>query len=330
MDGKIKLLLLGFITFIVLTVPLIVDMPYLIHTFIMVFLFATMGLGWNLIGGYAAQLSLGHSAFFAIGAYTAVLFVIYKNLTPLIGGLIGVGLAVVAALIIGYPCFRLRGPYFSLATIASAEIIRILLLHFKQFTGGANGIPLPFKGTNPLFLQFSSKVPYYYLSFILLIFVLTLARTLEKAKMGRYLAAIREDQDAAESLGVSTHKVKLKALMISAAITAACGVIYAFTVGYIDPDSVASIALSIEIAVVVIVGGVGTLWGPVIGAAVVVLLTELTNMYLGAIRSGASLVLYGLLLIIVIIAKPGGLISMFTPKLQPASIGRKGIRIYNG
>lgn len=307
--------------------PLIVDIPYIIHTFIMVFLFATMGLGWNLIGGYAAQLSLGHSVFFAIGAYTAVLFVLYKNLTPLVGGLVGIALAALAALIIGYPCFKLRGPYFTLATIASGEILRTLLLHFKEFTGGANGVPLPFTGENPLFLQFYSKAPYYYLAFVLLIIVFLLARTLERAKLGRYLAAIREDQDAAESLGVKTHNVKLKALLISAAITATCGVIYAFTVGYIDPDSVASITLSIEIAVVVIVGGIGTLWGPVIGAAVVVLLTELTNMYLGAIRSGASLVLYGLLLIIVIIAKPGGLISLFTFKLQPTSTARKGTQI---
>jgi branched-chain amino acid transport system permease protein len=141
--------------------------------------------------------------------------------------------------------------------------------------------------------------------------VFLLVRFLERSKTGRYLAAIREDQEAAESLGVQTHKVKMIALLVSAGITAACGVLYAFTVGFIDPDSVSSLNLSIEIAVVVIVGGIGTLWGPVLGAVVVIFLTEMTNIYLGSIRSGASLVLYGLLLIVVILTKPQGLTSFF-------------------
>lgn len=306
--GKIAMLAL---ILLVLVFPLVVTTTYYVHIVLMVFLFATMGLGWNLIGGYGAQLSLGHSAFFAIGAYTSVLLVIYSKVTPLLGGILGMILAVVAAVIIGMPCFRLRGPYFSLATIAAAEITRILLLHYKDFTGGANGMPLPFRGNAPLFLQFSSKAPYYYLALLLLAVVFSIMRIMERAKIGRYLAAIREDQDAAESLGVRSDRVKLVALLLSAAITAACGVLYAFTVGYIDPDGVASVNLSIEIAVVVIVGGIGTLWGPVLGAAVIVLLTELTNMYLGAMRSGASLGLYGLLLVVVIIVKPSGLISLF-------------------
>jgi branched-chain amino acid transport system permease protein len=321
MNPKAAKFVLPALIVVVLAIPLVVTVPYYLHIMIMVFLFATMGLGWNLIGGYGAQLSLGHSVFFAIGAYTSVLFVIYKRLTPFAGGAVGMVLAVVAALIIGLPCFRLRGPYFSLATIASGEITRTLLLHFKDFTAGANGVPLPFHGTDPLFLQFSSKAAYYYLALIMLAAVFMIVRTMEHAKIGRYLAAVREDQDAAESLGVKTAWVKMAAFMLSAAIVAACGVLYAFTVGYIDPDGVASVNLSIEIAVVVIVGGIGTLWGPILGAAVIVLLTELTNMYLGALRGGASLVLYGTLLIVVIILKPNGLISLFDrfwPKKQVA------------
>jgi branched-chain amino acid transport system permease protein len=305
--SKIVWAVLGFA---VLIFPLIVPVPYYIHTLFMVFLLATMGLGWNLIGGYGAQLSLGHSVFFAIGAYTSVLLVIYRHVTPLLGGLLGMLLACLAAVVIGIPCFRLRGPYFSLATIAAGEITRTLLLHFQNFTGGANGIPLPFRGNDPLFLQFNSKAPYYYLALLMLVIVFSIVRRMEKAKIGRYLAAIREDQEAAESLGVRSDRVKLVAFLLSAAITAACGVLYAFTVAYIDPDGVASVDLSIQIATVVIVGGIGTLWGPVLGAAVIVLLTEMTNMYLGSV-SGASLVLYGLLLIVVVIAKPGGLISLF-------------------
>lgn len=302
-----------------LAFPFAVPTPYYVHTVFMVFLFATIGLGWNLIGGHGAQLSLGHSAFFAIGAYTAVLMTIHAGITPLIGGAVGMLLACVAAVIIGVPCFRLRGTYFTLATIAAGEITRVLLLHFQDFTGGANGVPLPFR-EDALFLQFSSKAPYYYIALGMLVIVFLIVRTMEQEKIGRYLAAIREDQDAAESLGVRSDQVKLSAYVLSAAITAACGVIYAFAVGYIDPDGVAGLNLSIEIAVVVIVGGIGTLWGPILGSVVVVMLTELTNIYLGSLRSGASLVIYGLLLMVVVLVRPSGLISLFNrPKAKAAS-----------
>ena len=323
MNPKTAKLLLPALIFVVFAIPLFVHVPYYLHILFMVFLFATMGMGWNLIGGYGAQLSLGHSVFFAIGAYTSVLFVVYKRLTPLVGGVIGMALAVVAAVIIGLPCFRLRGPYFALATIASGEITRTLLLHFKNFTAGANGVPIPFHGNDPLFLEFNSKAPYYYLALAMLVTVSFVIRLMERAKIGRYLAAIREDQEAAESLGVKSSQVKMLAFMLSAAIVAACGVLYAFTVGYIDPDSVASVDLSIQIAVVVIVGGIGTLWGPILGAAVIVLLTELTNMFLGGVRGGANLVLYGTLLIVVILLKPAGLISFFDkfrPKAEKTQI----------
>ena len=251
-----------------------------------------------------------------------VLLMLNFNISPLIGGVLGVALAVLAAALIGLPCFRLRGPYFALATIAAAEITRTLLLHFQTVTGGANGLPIPFRGASAFNLQFATKAPYYYMALALLVAVLLLVRYLERERIGLYLAAIREDQDAAESLGVKTLRVKLIAFMLSAAIAAAAGQIYAFTVAYIDPDGVASINLSVEIAIVVIVGGIGRLWGPVLGSAVVILLTELTNIYLGAMRSGASLVLYGLLLILVILMRPDGLISLFD-RLSPA-LNKKG------
>jgi len=307
----------------VLGFPLVVSTSYYVHILLMVYLFAALGVGWNLIGGYGAQLSLGHSVFFAIGAYVPVLLMLNFKISPLIGGIVGAALAVLAAAVIGLPCFRLRGPYFALATIAAAEIARTLLLHFQTVTGGANGLPIPFRGENAFNLQFTTKVPYYYMALALLVAVFLLVRYLEKERIGLYLAAIREDQDAAESLGVKTMRVKLIAYMLSAAIAAAAGQIYSFTVAYIDPDGVASINLSVEIAIVAIVGGIGRLWGPVLGSAVVILLTELTNIYLGARRSGASLVLYGLLLVIVILLRPDGLISLFDRR-SPALNRRAG------
>lgn len=301
------------VAIVALAFPLVVDVPYYVHTLFMFFLFATMGLAWNLIGGYGAQLSLGHSAFFAIGAYTAVLLLGDFSITPWLGGGVGVFLACVAAVIIGVPCFRLRGPYFTLATIAAAEIIRILLLHFQEITGGANGIPLPLHN-GFFYLQFSSRTPYYYLSLFLLAVVFLLVRWMGTHKIGRYLAAVREDQDAAESLGVRSDRVKLAAFVVSAAVTAVCGIFYAFEIGFIDPDGCAGVDLSVEIAVVVIVGGIGTLWGPFLGALVVVALTELTNTFLGSVRSGAGMFLYGLLLMVVVLARPAGLISFFHPR----------------
>jgi branched-chain amino acid transport system permease protein len=318
-NAKTLALIVGAV--IALGLPLVVTKTYYLHIVFMVYLFAAIGVGWNLIGGYGAQLSLGHAVFFACGAYVPVLLMLNYKISPLIGGFAGIALAVLASALIGLPCFRLRGPYFALSTIAAGEITRTLLLHFQGATGGANGLPIPFRGDNALYLQFSSKAPYYYLALGLLVVVCLVARYLDKAKIGRYLSAIREDQDAAESLGVKTMNIKLIAFMVSAAIAAAAGLLYAFTVAYIDPDGVCSINLSVEIATVVIVGGIGRLWGPVLGAAVIIMLTEMTNIYLGAMRSGASLVMYGALLIVVILLRPNGLISFFD---KPAANAKGG------
>jgi branched-chain amino acid transport system permease protein len=296
---------------VVAAFPLAVNNSYVHHVGVMIFLFATLGIAWNLIGGYGAQLSLGHSAFLAIGAYTSIILLRTYHVTPIIGALVGALLAGAAAIIIGYPCFRLRGPYFTLSTIAFAEILRILLNHFSDFTGGAEGIPIPFKGQSLWNLQFYSKLPYYYLTLGFLVFVFLLARYLERSRLGFQLAAVREDQDAAESLGIRSYQVKLVTLVISAMVTAVAGMLYAMIIGYIDPASTAGQAIATEIAVVAIVGGIGTLWGPILGAAVVMSLTETTNALLGSTRGGASMVLYGLLLMVIVLVRPGGLISFF-------------------
>ncbi len=304
--GRILILLSG-----LSVAPLIVDNSYFHHVAVMIFMFATLGIAWNFISGYGAQLSLGHSAFLALGAYTSVILLNTYHVTPLVGALVGAMVAAVAAMIIGYPCFRLRGPYFTLSTIAFAEILRILLNHFTDFTGGAEGIPIPFRGSNPWHLQFYSKLPYYYLTLGFLVAIFWLARYLERSRLGYQLAAIREDQDAAESLGIRSYRVKLVTLVVSAVITAIVGMLYAMIVGYIDPVSTTGQTIAAEIAVVAIVGGIGTLWGPILGAAVVIGLAETTNALLGSTRGGASMVLYGLFLMIIVLVRPGGLISFF-------------------
>jgi branched-chain amino acid transport system permease protein len=307
----------------VLLLPMIIRHEYVLHISWMIFLFAAMGVGWNLIGGYAGQLSLGHAAFFAVGAYTSVLLYTRLQLTPLLGGLIGGLVALIFAIFIGYPCFRLRGPFFTLSTIAFSEILRILLMHFTDFTGGALGIAIPFTGQKPLFLQFYSQMPYYYIALGILIAVLIFGYFFERSKTGYYLAAIREDQDAAESLGVKSYRVKLVAFLCSAFIAALCGTFFAFVSGYIDPDSVCSVDFSTEIAVIVIIGGIGKLWGPVLGSALIILLTEVSSACLGSLKGGAGMLLYGIILVAVVLMKPEGVIALFN------TAGSKGGELTN-
>jgi len=275
----------------------------------MFFLFAAVAAAWDLIGGYAGQLSLGHAAFFAIGSYTSVLLLQLSGLTPIIGGLLGAALAALVALGIGYVVFRFRGVFFAMTTIALAEIFRALLLHFQSLTQGDNGLALPFKGERPLDLMFRSEVPFYFIALGLLVGTLWLTAAMRRSRIGYYLRAIRDDQDAAESLGVSSRRAKLFAFVLSAALTALVGTVYAFDIGFINPDSTASLALSIQIAIMAIVGGVGTLAGPVLGAGVIIALTQLTNATLGA-RGGASTALYGLLVVFTVLIQPAGLMAL--------------------
>lgn len=291
-------------------VPFWISDRYIIHIWVTFYLFAALAAAWDLIGGYAGQLSLGHAAFFAMGAYTSVLLFQHFGLTPIIGGLLGAGLAGIVALGIGYVVFRFRGVFFAMATIALAEIFRTLLLHFRSLTQGDNGLALPFTEDRSLALLFRSEVPFYFIALALLTMTLWLTGAIRGSRIGYYLRAIRDDQDAAESVGVSSRYAKLVALVVSALLTGLAGTVYAFDIGFINPESTASLALSIQIAIMAIVGGVGTLAGPVLGAGVIILLTQLTNTLLGA-RGGASTALYGILVMLTVLVRPSGLSTLW-------------------
>ena len=273
-----------------------------------IFYFGALGCAWNLIGGFGGQLSLAHASLFAMGAYPTGLLLINFGVSPLIGGLVGIAAAVVGSVIIGYPTFRLRGPYFALGTLAFNQITQILLLYFKGYTRGALGLIVPFKGNNPINLQFENPEPYYYLALAILLLTVYAGYRVSTSKTGYYLSAIRGDQDAAESIGVDLTMTKLKTLMLSAALTALVAVFYTVYIAYVDPDSVASIDLSIKIVLIAIIGGMGTVWGPVLGAAILIPLTEMSNAWLGSSRAGASLILYAILLIVIVLFSPRGLI----------------------
>lgn len=312
MKKKINKIHIVFIVGIILLAvffPFFTKSNYIISVGVTMFTYAALGTAWNIIGGYAGQISWCHSTFLAIGAYTS--FILYNRfgITPWIGILVGIAISLIIAFVIGSVSFRLRGPFFALCTIAFAEIVRVWLLYAKRVTKGAEGMVITFKGESFLYLMFRTDTAFYYILFVMLIVCVLISWKIQRSKTGYYLRAIRADEDAAESLGIQAKNVKLYAFLISAAMTSAIGTIYTFFLTYIDPASVSAMDTATKIGTMAIVGGAGTLFGPVIGAIVLIPLSELANVLLGA--SGSGMLLYGLVMILVIIFRPGGIISFF-------------------
>jgi branched-chain amino acid transport system permease protein len=285
--------------------------PYVLHILVLVLFFAFLGVAWNLLGGYAGQFSFGHAAFFGIGAYTSTLLLVRLGLSPWLGFLAGGALAAAFGCFAGYLAFRygLRGPYFALVTLAFAEMLRLLALNWTV-VGGPMGIliPLPRAGDALWRLQFPDKLPYYYLMLALLGLALWLNRTIEQARLGHVLAAIRENEDAAEASGVDTLAAKLWAMAFSAFLTALGGTFYAQYFSFIDPTLAFGPAVSVEILLRPIVGGPGTLIGPVLGSLVLTPLSELTRWLIRG-RPGLDVMVYGAMLVAVVTFLPGGLVG---------------------
>jgi len=291
----------------------------------MIFLHAGAAASWNLIGGYAGQLSLGHAAFYGIGAYTSTLLFIQQSVSPWIGMLMGGVIAAVVAGIISFPCFKLRGPFFTLATIAFAEVVRILAIYCRGFTRGAIGITIPFRpGLENLI--FHGKMAYCYFALVIMLTVFLVSYAIEKSRLGYYLVALREDEDAAQALGVNTTVCKLIAMMVSAFFTAICGTLAAQYVLFIEPISEFSIDRSVLFALISIIGGIGTTSGPIIGSFILTPLQEFLRAWLGGQYQGLHIFIYGCILIAVVILLPEGVIAWikalgkrvfsFGPKLQ--------------
>lgn len=304
-------LVIGAIVFLFLIVPLFLRDPYYLHIFVLVFFFAYLGTAWSLVG-MAGQLSLGHAALVGIGGYTSTLLFMDLGVTPWMGMWVGAIFCAIVGVIIGYPAFRLRGPYFALTSIAFAEILRI---YVENTEVGPFGIPLraamgllvPLKGHAPGVFQFDSKEPYYYIALAMMCAAVFLSFLINRTRLGFYLAAIRSDQDAAESLGVNSTKYKLIVMAISCFLTALGGTFYAQYFRYINPDRAMGISISIEIALVGVVGGWQTVLGPTIGSILLSPSGELVRAYLGGTYAGLHLFLYGLLLMVVILFLPQGL-----------------------
>jgi branched-chain amino acid transport system permease protein len=275
--------------------------------FVFIFFYAYLGQAWNLISGYGGQLSAGHAAFVGVGAYTTTLLAMHAGVSPWLGMFAGGALAAVLGAVVGFLGFRfgLRGFYFVLLTVAFAEVCRIAALN-TDAVGGAIGLYIQFTG-NPWQLHFPDNRGYYYVALAFMLAATGVAALVEKSRLGAYLAAIREDEDAAEALGVDTRRVKLVAIVLSAFLTGVGGAFYANYLFSIQPNAVFGILLSVEIILRPIVGGSGTLLGPILGSFILSPLAELSRSYFA--RSGlvgSHLVVYGLMLMAVVLFLPRG------------------------
>ena len=279
---------------------------YAVTLFTLIFFYGFLGQAWNVVGGYAGQLSAGHAAFVGIGGYTAALL-FDKGVTPWIGMFAGAALAAVLGAVIGYLGFRfgLRGFYFVLLTVAFAEICRILASNIDA-VGGAVGLYITFTG-NPRQFQFQDQRAYYYIALVLMLLATGVAALIERRRFGIYLTAIREDETACEALGVNVLKYKLLAMIVSSFLAGLGGTFYAFQNFSLQPGAVFGIPLSVEIVIRPIIGGAGTLLGPILGSFILTPLGELSRSYFGQSGlHGAHLIVYGVLLIAVVLFLPQG------------------------
>ncbi len=303
-------LLTGGALLIAAVVPLFAS-EYALHIGVLVLLYAYLSTAWNILGGYGGQHSLGHSLFLGVGAYTSTFLFTKIGLTPWVGMWIGALLAGLVSWFVGYLCFRygLKGPYFALVTIAIAEAM-VSLTNNLNVVGGAMGLEVKWHGNAPLLMQFQSKAGYYYIALVMLVVIIWLVNWLSRQRFGYHLVAVRENEDAAEALGVDTLRTKIQASILSAVLTALGGTFFAQYFTYINPKNVFGEGPSIQILLFAIVGGLGTVWGPAVGALVLVPIAELARGWLGGSFAGAHLLLYGTVLVLVMLFMPKGIMGL--------------------
>jgi len=282
---------------------------YSLEILISILFFAYLGLAWNILGGYAGQFSFGHAAFFGIGAYTSTLLLLRAGVSPWLGMLAGGALAAAFGLFEGYLSFRygLRGPYFSLVTLAFAEMLRVVSVNAKA-VGASLGLVVPTGTPAPLLFVFGGKLPYYYVILAMTGLALLITGAVARGRLGYALIAVRENEDAAEAAGVNALGSKLAAMALSSFLTALGGTFYAQYFAYIDPTITFGPAISIQGLLPAIVGGAGTVLGPLLGSFVLTPISELTRAMLRG-RAGADIMLYGLILVLVISFLPQGLMG---------------------
>ena len=289
----------GIIVLFLFTLPLFIHNQYVLHLGIMTFLFITIAIGWNILGGYTGQISFGHASFFGIGAYTTAILWLRLGMNPILTIPLGGMLAAAFGILWGYPLLRLRGYFFAIATIGVGEATRVLACFWESLTGGSSGLTLPVP-------KEFSKVPFYYEMLIIAFIVFLLSVWVYNSKFGLGLFAIKDDIDASETLGINTPLYKILALALSGFIVGIGGSFYAQYIFYVEPGDVFSFEKSVNLILINIVGGVGTIFGPVFGALIFLVLQE----FVLVIFPNLHLLVYGLLLVLIIIYQPNGLAGL--------------------
>jgi branched-chain amino acid transport system permease protein len=290
--------------------PLLGPGPNNIRLLFVTLTLVTASVGWNLLGGFAGQVSFGFAVFYGLGAYTTALS-INGGIPPLVSFLLGAAVASLVSLLIGLPTFRLKGPYFAIATIGVSEAVRVVMMNVP-WTGGASGYRIVEKGR---FFQ----LHHYYTALGLATLAVGISILVRRSKLGLALVAIREDQEAASDLGVNPFATKLLIHALAAALAGAAGGVYARYAAFIDPDGVFAFRNGIAILLMPIIGGIGTIWGPVIGAFVYGLIHEEVVAYFPQ----AHLLIFGSLLILIILFEPGGVVGLSNKLMRALGRGRK-------
>ncbi len=324
--------LVGFLV-IAFGVPLVVRSATYLHILVLLLFYAYLTTSWNIVGGFAGVLPLGHAAFVGIGAYTSTILSLQYGISPWLGMLVGGVLATVAGLLIGLPTLKMRGAYFALATIAFAEGLRVMVENI-DFLGplklnGPRGLQIPPMNTGLIHFMFSTKEPYYYIILSMLLVVMVITYLISRSKLGYYLMAGGEEPEAAMALGVNVAKARLTAMALSSFLTALAGTFYAQFSLYIHPKSIISLDMSFEIAFIALIGGRGSIAGPILGALLLRPVEDFCLIYFGDTLPGMHLIIFGLVLILVMLFQPRGLQEPLNrayqgliARLAPTSSGR--------
>lgn len=295
---------------LLLVIPLIIQSPFVYHLFVLICVYGALATAWNIVGGYAGQLSLGHAVFYGVGSYTATLLVINFGITPWLGMFVGAGISALVAVMIAYPTFRLRGPFFALATIAVLEVFKLLTVHQSDWTGGAAGLSVPLN-IGLEWMIFRQKWAYLLVAFGMLVVAIWVTWWIRHSRLGFYLVAVREREFAAPAVGINTINVKLSAAVISAMLTSIVGSFHAMYLTFIEPSAAFSLELSIQIAMFALIGGLGSVVGPLAGTILVVPIAELARGWLGSFGSGMHGFIYGVVLVVVVLTMPRGIVGQF-------------------
>jgi branched-chain amino acid transport system permease protein len=300
---------------LLLLIPLAVNSPFVHHLFVLICIFGALSTAWNIVGGYAGQLSLGHAVFYGIGSYAATLLVIHFGITPWLGMLVGAACSAVVAALISYPTFRLRGPFFALVTIAVLEVVKLLAIHQSSWTGGATGLTVPLN-IGWKWMIFREKWAYLLIAYGLLLVTLWVAWYIRQSRLGFYLVAVREREDAALAVGINTTRVKLIAAVVSGALASLVGSFHAMYLTFIEPTAAFSLELSIQVAMFALIGGLGSIAGPLAGTVLVLPIAELARGWLGNFGSGMHGFIYGVILVVVVLTMPKGIVGQFGGRIR--------------